>query len=42
MNWMGLVSPVAKASLFNDVEVYRARNKLYNELMQIQSTTDVM
>ncbi len=42
MNYMGLTTPSNRASGINEVEVYRARNKLYNELMNIQSTQDVM
>jgi len=33
MNFMGLTTPTNRATGINEVEVFRARNKLYNELM---------
>lgn len=42
MNYCGVGLPTIYAHYLNDVEVIRARNKLYNELMGIQSCTDVL
>ena len=42
MNYCGVALPTIYSHYVNDVEVIRARNKLYNELMSIESATDVM
>ncbi len=42
MNYCGVGLPTIQAHFLNDVEVIRARNKLYNELMGIQSCTDLL
>ena len=42
MNYCGVCLPTIYSHYLNDVEVYRGRNKLYNELMSIESATDVM
>lgn len=42
MNWCGLAAPTFYASLVGEHEVVRARNVLWNELMSIQSASDVM
>ena len=42
MNYCGVCLPTIYGHYLNDVEVFRARNKLYNELMAIESATDVL
>ena len=42
MNYCGVALPTIYSHYLNDVEVVRARNKLYNELMAIESCTDVL
>ena len=42
MNYCGVALPTIYGHYINDVEVVRARNTLYNELMGIQSASDVM
>lgn len=42
MTYAGLAMNTIYGSYVNEVEVYRARNKIYNELMEIQSVSDVM
>ena len=42
MNYCGVALPTIYSHYMNDVEVVRGRNSLYNELMSIQSATDVM
>lgn len=42
MNYCGVALPTIYGHIMNDVEVIRARNALYNELMGIQSASDVM
>jgi hypothetical protein len=42
MNYCGVGLPTIYAHFLNDVEVVRGRNKLYNELMGIQSCTDIL
>jgi len=42
MNYCGVCLPTIYSHYINDVEVIRARKALYNELMSIQSATDVM
>ena len=42
MNYCGVCLPTIYSHYMNDVEVYRARNKLYNELMGIESCTDAL
>lgn len=42
MNYCGVALPTVYSHYMNDVEIIRARNSLYNELMSIQSATDVM
>jgi hypothetical protein len=42
MNWAGVAVPTFYADYINEVEVVRARNVLWNELMSIQSASDVM
>ena len=42
MNWLGLCTPPMMAQYTNLVEVYRGRNKLFNELLQMQSVSEVM
>ena len=42
MNFCGVHAPTVYADYLNEVEVIRARNHLYNELMAIESATDVL
>lgn len=42
MNYCGMALNTIYGHYMNDVEVYRARNKLYHELMQIQTVSDVL
>ncbi|TNV80358.1 hypothetical protein FGO68_gene11189 [Halteria grandinella] len=42
MNYCGVGLPTIYAHYLNEVEVIRARNKLYNELQGIQNCTDTM
>ena len=42
MNLVGLHIPCTYATFTNEVEVYRARNKLYDELLCIQSPQEVI
>ena len=42
MNYCGVGLPTIQAHFLNEVEVIRARNKLYNELMSISSCTDTL
>ena len=42
MNYCGVCMPTIYSDYLNDVEVIRARNHLYNELMSIESATDVL
>jgi len=42
MNYCGVGLPTIQAHFLNDVEVIRSRNKLYTELMGIQSATDTL
>lgn len=42
MNWCGTAVPTFYADYINEVEVVRARNVLWNELMSIQSASDAM
>lgn len=42
MNYCGVALPTIYSHYLNDVEVIRGRNALYNELMSIQSASDVM
>ncbi len=42
MNWCGVAVPTFYSDYINEVEVVRARNVLWNELMSIQSASDVM
>lgn len=42
MNYCGVCLPTIYGHYLNEVEVIRARNKLYNELMHIESATDVL
>jgi hypothetical protein len=42
MNYCGVALPTIYSHFINDVEVVRARNALYNELLSIQSATDIM
>jgi len=42
MNYCGMALPTIYGHYMNEVEIYRARNKLYNELMQIETCTDVL
>jgi processing peptidase subunit beta len=42
MNYCGVCLPTIYGKHLNEVEVIRARNKLYHELMHIESATDVL
>ncbi len=42
MNYAGVGMPTLYSNYLTDVEVYRARNKLYNELMELESATDAL
>jgi hypothetical protein len=42
MNYCGVGLPTIYGHIMNDVEVVRARNALYNELLDIQSASDIM
>jgi predicted Zn-dependent peptidase len=42
MTYLGLCMPTYYANFAHEVEIVRARAKLYNELLQIQSAQDVM
>lgn len=42
MNYCGVALPTIYSHYLNDVEIVRARNTLYNELMGIQSASDIM
>ena len=42
MNYCGVALPTIYSHHMNDVEVVRGRNKLYNELMAIQSASELM
>lgn len=42
MNYCGVCLPTIYGHYLNDVEVFRGKNKLYNELMAIESATDVL
>ena len=42
MNWLGVACPTFYSDYVSEVEVVRARNVLWNELMSIQSASDVM
>ena len=42
MNWAGVTVPTTYGGYVTEVEVVRARNVLWNELMSIQSASDVM
>ena len=42
MNYCGVSAPTIYGHYMNDVEVIRARNTLYNELLDIQSASDIM
>lgn len=42
MNYCGMALNTIYGHYMNEVEVYRARNKLYHELMQIQTVSDVL
>lgn len=41
MNYCGVCMPTIYSHFMNDVEVYRGRNHLYNELMTNQKSCDV-
>lgn len=41
MNYVGMAMPTVYGHYFTDVEVFRARNSLYNELLQQESSNDV-
>lgn len=42
MNYCGVCLPTIYSHYLNDVEVIRGRNKLYNELLSLQSTTEIL
>lgn len=42
MNYCGVALPTIYSHYINDVEVVRGRNALYNELLTLQSSSDVM
>jgi hypothetical protein len=42
MNYCGVGLPTIQAHFLNEVEVIRARNKLYIELMSMQGATDTL
>lgn len=42
MNYLGLVTPSFYGYSVHEHEIYRAKNKVYNELLNIQSASDVM
>lgn len=41
MNYCGVAMPTIYAHYMNDVEVYRARNNLYNELLRKEHHSDI-
>lgn len=42
MNYCGVSLPTIYGNFISEVEVVRARNALYNELLTIQSSSDIM
>lgn len=42
MNYCGVCLPTIYSHFMNDVEVIRARNMFYNELLDLQSSADIM
>lgn len=42
MNYCGVCLPTVYSHFMNDVEVVRARNTLYNELLDLQASSDIM